>query len=274
VEQPPKNLVNRLSEQLLPIPDRLVVLTFDDCSITHLEHVAPRLRSAGFGATFFANGDFCARGASAGGGDSHYCTWDQVRGLHEGGFEIGNHLDQHVDVRQSTADQFADNLLAMESLCTEHGIPKPTTFCYPGYHVSRQCLPILEDNGYIFARRGCEPYSSFEEFQEGGRGPVYQPLEDHPLLIPTTGSSGPKWGYSDFTWAVEQARDGDIAVLTFHGVPDLHEHCTTDPADFEKYLQFLELENCTVIALRDLANYIDPAPVRGDPFAPIEGCQR
>jgi alpha-L-rhamnosidase len=279
VEQPePKNLVNILRgpsgtpvfEGLLPIPDRLVALTFDDCSTTHLEHVAPRLRSAGFGATFFANGDFCARGASAGGGGSYYCTWDQVRGLHEAGFEIGNHLAQHVDVRQSTADQFADNLVAMERLCAEHGIPKPTTFCYPGYHVSRQCLPVLEDKGYLFARRGCEPYSPFWEFQEGGRGPAYQPLEDHPLLIPTTGSSGPKWDYDDFMWAVEQARDGDIAVLTFHGVPDLHEHCTTDPADFERYLEFLELENCTVIALRDLANYIDPALVTGDPFAPIE----
>ena len=276
MEQPePSNPVNRLRgpsggvifESKLPIPDRLVVLTFDDCSTTHLEYVAPRLKSCGFGATFFANGDFCRDGED-------YCTWDQVRELHEAGFEIGNHLDRHVDVRLSTPDQFTENLLTMERHCDAHGIPKPTTFCYPGYHVNPLALPALAEHGYNFARKGCEPYSAFWDFQEGGRGPAYQPLEDHPLLIPTTGASGPRWSYDDFMWAVEQARDGNICVLTLHGVPDRHDHCSTDPEDFERYLKFLELENCTVIALRDLANYVDPTVAPAEPFAPIERLRR
>ena len=36
-----------------PIPDRVVVLTFDDAVVSHATHVAPLLRQYGFGATFY-----------------------------------------------------------------------------------------------------------------------------------------------------------------------------------------------------------------------------
>ena len=36
-----------------PLPDKLVVLTFDDGSISHLTVAGPLLKELGFGATFF-----------------------------------------------------------------------------------------------------------------------------------------------------------------------------------------------------------------------------
>lgn len=36
-----------------PIPDKLVVLTFDDGSISQLRNAGPLLKELGFGATFF-----------------------------------------------------------------------------------------------------------------------------------------------------------------------------------------------------------------------------
>src|SRR4051794_15794875 len=44
-----------LQSQILkrPIPDKLVVLTFDDAVKSHYTNVAPILKSYGFGATFF-----------------------------------------------------------------------------------------------------------------------------------------------------------------------------------------------------------------------------
>ena len=54
-----------------------------------------------------------------------------------------------------------------------------------------------------------------------------------------------------------QARDGKIAVMTFHGVPDIkHPWVNTDPAKFEGYLQHLKDEGCIVIAMRDLGKYL------------------
>ena len=59
-------------------------------------------------------------------------------------------------------------------------------------------------------------------------------------------------------WALDQARDGRIAVLTFHGVPDLdHPWVHTEPEMFERYLQTLAERECAVITLRDLGLYVD-----------------
>jgi hypothetical protein len=60
-----------------------------------------------------------------------------------------------------------------------------------------------------------------------------------------------------FKAAVAQAKDGRIAVMTFHGVPDIkHPWVSTDPAKFESYMQHLKDEGCTVIAMRDLVKYL------------------
>ena len=60
--------------------------------------------------------------------------------------------------------------------------------------------------------------------------------------------------------AVEQARDGRISVLTFHGVPDRdHPWVHTEPDGFAGYMKYLKEEGYTVIAVRDLVKYVAPA---------------
>ncbi|MEP7365288.1 MAG: polysaccharide deacetylase family protein [Acidobacteriota bacterium] len=39
--------------QVQPVPDKLVVLTFDDGVVSHATFVAPLLKQYGFGGTFF-----------------------------------------------------------------------------------------------------------------------------------------------------------------------------------------------------------------------------
>ena len=91
------------------------------------------------------------------------------------------------------------------------------------------------------------------------------------MLVPTTGCSGPNWGWEDFVWAVGQAKDGKICVLTFHGVPALiHPWVNTKPDDFKRYMKFLHDQGCTVIAMRDLAKYVDPAKRPSDPYGSIK----
>ena len=71
--------------------------------------------------------------------------------------------------------------------------------------------------------------------------------------------------------AAEQARDGRIAVLQFHGVPDTaHDWVSSSQQNFEAYMKYLKLEGYTVIALRDLKKYVDPASDPTDPNAIIE----
>jgi alpha-L-rhamnosidase len=256
-------LAARAAAETIPVPDRLVVLTFDDGNLTDLTYVAPLLSRYGFRATFFITEAFQPD-------RQNYMTWDEIRRLSKAGFEIGNHTRSHPDCRNLSKQQFRAEVEAIEERCRQHGVPAPRTFCYPGYEISRNAAEVLAEKGYLFARRGCEPVSAFLQYDFGGRGPAYDPRRDHPLAVPATGASGPNWSLADLDWAVRQARDGKVAVLTFHGVPDCHFWCSTDPARLAACLKRLHDERCTVVALGDLAKYVDRSQAPRDPLAPIE----
>ena len=253
------------SDGLEPIPDGLVVLTFDDGNKSDIAFVAPKLREYGFGASFYITEGL---GFKADSEKERYVSWDDVGRLHQLGFEVGNHTGSHPDMTKLSADEIRADLAIIERRCAEHGIPKPTTFVFPGWRHSLAVVQALQERDYSFARRGVSP-----EHPDGGRGArgrAYDPAEDHPLLIPTTGYAGPEWDFEDLVWAVDQARDGKIAVLTFHGVPALeHPWVHTAPEDFLRYMDYLQAQGCTVIALRDLVRYVDPAIAPSDPYEPI-----
>ena len=60
-------------------------------------------------------------------------------------------------------------------------------------------------------------------------------------------------------------------MLCFHGVPDPeHWWVGTEAKAFEKYIHYLQSRNCTVVAMRDLARYVDPAAVTNDPLTSME----
>ncbi|MCE5280099.1 MAG: polysaccharide deacetylase family protein [Planctomycetaceae bacterium] len=251
---------------LKAIPDRLVVLTFDDGCKSDIEVVAPLLKTYGFGATFYVNDH---SGAVSGWKSENYTTWSQIRRLHEMGFEIGNHTARHPGVCGLSDEALIAELEQIELRCSENGIDRPTTFCYPGFHFSAAAVKVLRSRGYQFARRGGFPEMPYHG--EGARGPAYDPAVHDPLLVPTTGFSGPNWGMDDLKWAVEQTRGGKAAVLCFHGVPDIeHSWVHTDPGVFKTYMDFLRDSGCTVIAMRGLGDYVDASNVPDDPNAKLE----
>jgi peptidoglycan/xylan/chitin deacetylase (PgdA/CDA1 family) len=255
----------RPAPALEPIPERLVVLTFDDSVRSHFEVVRPILRKYGFGATFFVTEgfDFLTN-------KQHYMTWEEIAELHRDGFEIGNHTRDHLGIDDDTVDQLDAQLGGIAQRCREHGIPAPTSFAWPGNRLSLRALPILQQHGITFARRGGAPEFPYEK----GEGTAYEPGFDHPLLIPSAGDARPDWEFEDFRRAVEQARAGKIAVLQFHGVPDrAHPWVHTSPEKFEQYMGYLARENYQVIALRDLARFVDPEVAPQDPLGIIRDRQ-
>ena len=75
------------------IPDKLVVMTFDDSAKSHFTVVRPLLKQYGFNATFFITEGFDFRDNKR-----DYMTWDEIAQLHKDGFEIGNHTLDHKGV--------------------------------------------------------------------------------------------------------------------------------------------------------------------------------
>lgn len=247
---------------LEPIPDRLVVLTFDDSSKSHFTVARPLLKKYGFGATFFIT-----EGFDFPTNPRDYMTWDEIAQLHREGFEIGNHTRDHQGVTDKTLVDLPAQLRGINLQCQKHDIPPPTSFAYPGNAFTRGALPALKDNGITFARRGGAPEFPYKE----GRGFAYEPGLDHPLLVPSAGDARPAWTLEDFKGAVAQAKHGKIAVLQFHGVPDTaHGWVTSTKEQFESYMKYLADNRFTVIAMRDLAKFVDPAVQPSDPFGVIE----
>jgi len=221
-----------------PIPDRLVVLTFDDAPATQAVYAAPILHKYHFGATFYIC-EFPPNFKDK----TKYMSWEQVQHLYKMGFEIGNHTATHTHVSKMSREQFRDSLAYIEEKCKSYRIPKPITFAYPGYDARSKDLDVLTERGYTFARAGLER--------------PYDPLTDNALLVPGFNANGTDPDH--VLDVIKQAHDGKIVVLIFHGIPDYeHPWVTTPPELFARYMQYLHDNGYKVIAMRDLAKYVDP----------------
>ncbi|WP_010582088.1 polysaccharide deacetylase family protein [Schlesneria paludicola] len=245
-----------------PIPPRLVVLTFDDSSLSHYTTVRPLLKQYGFGATFFITEGFDFKQNK-----KDYMTWEQIKELHDDGFEIGNHTRDHLGISEKTVGQLPEQLEGIATQCKAHGIPAPVTFAWPGNSMTPAAFETLKTHGIQFARRGGAPEYPYDE----GQGFAYEPGLDHPLMVPSAGDARPKWSLPDFVRAVQQSDEGRIAVLQLHGAPDTaHDWVSSSEQNFAAYMKYLKQEGFHVIALRDLQKYVDPAVVPEDYRTVIE----
>ncbi len=227
-----------------PLPDKTVVLTFDDAVRSQITFVAPLLKELGFGATFYVC-DFPRTPED----EDKYMTWEQIADLHGMGFEVANHTRCHPNIGKIPEAEIAEELDYIDRQCRAHGIPATTTFAYPGYGLNEKALPIFAERGFLFARAG------------GSR--CYDPTADHPYLVPSFDIAGTDEG--KVIGFLNQVGPGKAAVLTVHGVPDLlHPWVNTPPEVFEHYLHYLKENGYTVLAMRDLAEYVDTAAARDE----------
>ena len=223
-----------------PIPDKLVVLTFDDACVSHATYVGPLLKKYGFGGTFYIT-EFAQTFADK----TLYMSWEQIKGLEAMGFEVGNHSLRHGYFGSSSVEECARQLRGIEEHCLAAQVAKPVTFCWPVYSVNKRFFATLSGEGYLFAR--------------GGHERPYRPTLDGPFDVPSFTVHDKSLERKDsFAAAAEQATDGRAVVFCFHGVPDL-EHPTVgvEPKRFEELMSYLKEHQYKVISMRDLAKYVD-----------------
>jgi len=219
------------------IPDKLVALTFDDGCESQYSVVAPLLKKFGFNATFFMC-EFPPNYKDS----TMYMTWAKVKKLSEDGFEIGNHTLSHSKINQIARHEVIEEIKAIEYKCDSVGIIKPQSFAYPAYRLNATSLEILKGLGYKYARA------------VGNR--AYSPIVDHPYLIPSWAMKSDN--RDDIRKAFHEAKNGNIVVITVHGVPDIEHPWVNTPSKlFEEHLQYLSDNGFKVISIRDLDYYIN-----------------
>ena len=123
------------------VPEKPVVLTFDDGYADTYTIVYPLLRQYGFPATVFVNpGDIGTR-----------LTWEQLREMHDGGVTISNHTFDHVEMNTlSPAEQERNIVRAQEALKRELGIDN-SWLCYPYGEHDADTMAIAERVGIKMA---------------------------------------------------------------------------------------------------------------------------
>ena len=131
-----------------PLPEKPVVLTFDDGYKDAYTNAFPLLRSAGLGGTFGIVTDWV--------GQPDYVNWDQLREMAAAGMEIASHTTNHPDLgRESDAvvrDQLSRSKGALES---QLGVPI-AFFIYPAGEPFRsgtferraQVATMVQEAGY------------------------------------------------------------------------------------------------------------------------------
>ena len=121
-----------------PLPERPVVITFDDGTLDVYQNAYPVMQALGFVGTFYLVGNYI---------DSpDYVSTEQVKNLLEAGWEIGSHSMTHADLSK-TMDLNRELYGSKEYLEKAFNVPI-NTIAYPFGMVNPQVFEKTIDYGY------------------------------------------------------------------------------------------------------------------------------
>jgi peptidoglycan/xylan/chitin deacetylase (PgdA/CDA1 family) len=164
----------RLNRQL---PQKAVVLTFDDGYRSFKQYARPVLKELGFTATLFIYTDWIGAGSAA-------LTWTDLRELAAEGFDIEAHTKTHADLRRGpneTEAQYARRMRAEleqpQEMFRKNLGRRSEVLAYPYGRWDEGLLPKVKDYGYIAAfsvrRQG---NASFVPALTGHRSQIYSEM--------------------------------------------------------------------------------------------------
>jgi peptidoglycan/xylan/chitin deacetylase (PgdA/CDA1 family) len=165
---------SRLNRQL---PQRAVVLTFDDGYRAFKDHAYPVLKELGFTATLFIYTDWVGAGRGS-------LSWADLRELSAAGMDIQAHSKTHADLRRAqgeTEAQYARRMQAEleqpQDLFNRNLGRRSQILAYPYGRWEEGLLPKVKEHGYIAAfsvrRQG---NASFVRPLAGHRSQIYSEM--------------------------------------------------------------------------------------------------
>lgn len=146
------------------LPDKPVVVTFDDGHYNVMEYALPFMRENNIKGVINIVGAYTEKSTAEGDHNPaySYLTWEEISELEQSGvFEIGSHTyDMHsIGVRSGCKKRYGENTVTyrnaliediggLQELLTEKSGVTPITFAYPYGFISEESVPTLREIGF------------------------------------------------------------------------------------------------------------------------------
>ena len=133
------------------LPERVVVLTFDDGFKNFYTEAFPILNDHGFRATVFLVTDFCGKHNDWAGNPpelprSEILNWSEVRELSEKGVEFGSHTRTHPDLTRTSDAAMEDEIVNSKSALDDALGSETASFAYPFGRINDAAKRMVADN--------------------------------------------------------------------------------------------------------------------------------
>ncbi len=172
------------------LPDKVVVITFDDNYISVYEEAFPRLKKRGWPFTIFVSTNAVDQGFHL------QASWEQIREMAEHGATIANHSSSHNHLLVKSADESDDQWRDRIRKDIEHAqkrIEEETTqshkiFAYPYGEFNSALEELVAEMGYIGIGQHSGPISERSNWQSLPRFPFagnYTDIKDFSLKVKT-----------------------------------------------------------------------------------------
>ncbi|MCF6220808.1 MAG: polysaccharide deacetylase family protein [Robiginitomaculum sp.] len=173
-----------------PVPDKTVVLTFDDAYSSVYNEAFPVLKARGWPFTVFVTGQYM------GAGYTHYVNWQQLREMQGFGAEIGNHSFTHRHLIRHRSDEtkaqwrkrIIDEVERAQFILQQNVNNPIIVLAYPYGEYSKELTVLLHGLGYFAVGQQSGAVSSASDFQALPRFPMatgFDGMEDFAIKVST-----------------------------------------------------------------------------------------
>lgn len=167
----------RAKKGLLQLPEKPVILTFDDGYESNYKELLPILEERGLKATIFmVTNDI---------GKDGYLSWQQLKDMEKRGIEIGSHTANHLPLTGMSLDEAREEVKLSKLLMEWNGMKTIYTLSYPNGKYTTDLEQMLKEEEYLAAVTGDAGLNTFDT-------DLYQ-LQRINIPHPTFGLTEFKW---------------------------------------------------------------------------------
>lgn len=163
--------VNMLKRDI-PMPDRSVILTFDDGFENNYSVAFPILKKFGLKATIFLTTDYISRKCTwdkkSDIPDLPLLTWEMIKEMSESGIDFQSHTATHPHLPLLSDNEIRDELRRSRNIIKNKLGKDCNILCYPYAEFDKRVVYILKEEGYESAFAGHPDYEDIYSIRRVG----------------------------------------------------------------------------------------------------------